>query len=78
MLVLAPTWQPAIEWLPLTVSNAIVLRGTDISSIPPDYRLDEITSEDAIAAFDQLTRDFPPSASAREHRIARLLSHTRA
>jgi ADP-heptose:LPS heptosyltransferase len=78
MLVLAPSWQPAIEWLPLTVPNAIVLRGTDISSIPPDYRTDEITANSAVAAFTQLTRGFPPSAAEREHRIARLLSNTRA
>jgi ADP-heptose:LPS heptosyltransferase len=78
MLVLAPSWQPAIEWLPLTVPNATVLRGSDISSIPPDYRLDEISARAAITAFDQLTHSFPPSASAREYRIARLLSHTRA
>ncbi len=76
-LVLAPSWQPAIEWLPLTMPNAIVLRGTDITSIPEGYRLDEITTEAAIAAFTQLTRGFPPSTEAREQRVARLISNTR-
>jgi ADP-heptose:LPS heptosyltransferase len=78
MLVLAPTWQPAIEWLPINVANAIVLRGEDRADIPANYQLDEITPEAAIAAFTRLTENSPPSASAREHRTARLLSHTRA
>jgi ADP-heptose:LPS heptosyltransferase len=78
LIVLAPSWQPAIEWLPFTVPNAIVLRGTDISSIPANYKVDEITVEAAIAAFDQLSTQYPPSATAREQRVARLLSHTRA
>jgi ADP-heptose:LPS heptosyltransferase len=78
MLVLAPSWQPAIEWLPLTVPNAVVLRGPDTSSIPAGYQLDEITPEAAINAFTQLTADFPPSAEAREQRISRLLSNTRS
>ncbi|QMV17443.1 hypothetical protein GOB94_00980 [Granulicella sp. 5B5] len=81
-VVLAPTWQPAIEWLPLTVPNAIVLRGPDNflahADIPSDYRLDEITVEAAIAAFTQLDNHFPPSTHAHEQRIARLLSNTRS
>lgn len=81
-LVLAPTWQPAIEWLPLTVPNAIVLRGPDNilarADIPATYRLDEITVEAAIAAFTELDNHFPPAAHAREQRIARLLSNTRS
>jgi ADP-heptose:LPS heptosyltransferase len=77
-LVLAPTWQPAIEWLPLDVPTAIVLRGEDRNGIPENYRLDEIDVPTAIAAFDQLTKSFPASTSAREQRIARLLSNVRA
>jgi ADP-heptose:LPS heptosyltransferase len=77
-LVLAPTWQPAIEWLPLSVPNAIILRGSDISTIPSKYQLDEITIDAAVNAFTQLTAAFPPSAAAREQRAARLLSNTRA
>ena len=82
MVVLAPTWQPAIEWLPLTVANAIVLRGEDNllarADIPADYRLDEISVASAIDAFTQLDNHFPPSAHAHEQRIARLLSNTRS
>jgi ADP-heptose:LPS heptosyltransferase len=81
-IVLAPTWQPAIEWLPLTVPNAIVLRGPDNilarADIPATYRLDEITIEAAIAAFTELDNHFPPSTHAHEQRIARLLSNTRS
>jgi ADP-heptose:LPS heptosyltransferase len=78
MLVLAPSWQPAIEWLPINDTRALVLRGEDRSDIPSDYQLDEISSESAIDAFTQLTNTHPPLGSAREQRIARLLSNTRA
>jgi ADP-heptose:LPS heptosyltransferase len=82
MVVLAPTWQPAIEWLPLTVANAIVLRGEDNllprSKIAKDYHLDEISVASAIEAFTQLDNRFPPSPRAHERRIARLLSNTRS
>lgn len=81
MIVLAPTWQAAIEWLPLTVANAIVLRGEDNllarADIPEDYRLDEISVASAIDAFTQLDTRFPPSVHAHEQRLARLLSNTR-
>lgn len=76
-LVLAPSWQPAIEWLPLAVPNAAVLRGEDSAPPPAGYRLDEITPDAAIAAFTQLVRRFPPASATRQRRLARLLSTTR-
>jgi ADP-heptose:LPS heptosyltransferase len=78
MIVLGPSWQPPVEWLPLTVPNAIVLRGEDIPTIPAAYRLDEVTTTVVVAAYTQLIRNFPPSSAAREQRIARLLTTTRA
>ena len=78
MIVLAPSWQPAIEWLPLAQPNVRVLRGPDRADVPAGYRLDEITTESVIAAFTALDSRQPPSPLAHEQRIARLLSSTRA
>ncbi len=78
VLALAPSWQPAIEWLPLSVPHAIVLRGEDRTDVPEGYRLDEISTELAIAAFTKLTKQHPPSDSARQRRITRLLSNVRS
>ncbi len=74
LVVLAPSWQKAVEWLPLEVGNARVLRGPDRDEVPPAYRLDEISFEDARDAVDDLLRRFPPSATARESRVAQRLA----
>jgi ADP-heptose:LPS heptosyltransferase len=80
MIVLGPSWQKPVEWLPLALPNVRVLRGPDSArgEVTPDYRLDEITVESVIAAFTQLDSHFPPSVSAHDQRVARLLSETRA
>lgn len=78
MVVLAPSWQRAIEWLPLGLPNVRILRGEDREDIPPDYQLDEISVDATIAAFDELTRVLPPSQEQRQQRINRLLSTRRA
>ncbi|HEV2576709.1 MAG TPA: glycosyltransferase family 9 protein [Acidobacteriaceae bacterium] len=77
MVVLGPSWQRPIEWLPLTLPNVRVLRGSDRNDVPHDYQLDEIQTPAVLAAIDELQALFPPSNEAREHRAARLLSSTR-
>ncbi len=75
MVVLAPSWQQAIEWLPLDLAHITVLRGPDMSTdIPANYRLDEIAVDDVIAAFTKLCNRFPASAVASQHRVDRLLT----
>lgn len=78
MAVLGPSWQKPIEWLPLGKPNVRILRGEDRSSVPPDYRLDEIAAADVIAAVEELRHAYSPSEEQRHQRIARLLSTTRA
>jgi ADP-heptose:LPS heptosyltransferase len=78
MVVLGPSWQRPVEWLPLGKPNVRILRGEDRDDVPPDYRLDEISAADVIAAIDALQRAFPPSEQERRQRVARLLSATRA
>ena len=74
MVVLGPSWQRPIEWLPLGLENVVILRGEDRDDVPQDYRLDEISAESAVAAFDGLMRIYSPSATKREARIQENLS----
>jgi ADP-heptose:LPS heptosyltransferase len=69
MVVLGPSWQRPIEWLPLTVPNTRILRGEDRDAIPENYRLDEISENSVIEALDDLLRTYPPDAAARVRRV---------
>jgi len=77
MVVLGPSWQKPLEWLPLGKPNVRILRGEDIPTVPPNYHLDEISVADVTAAITSLQQTFPPSEAARNHRTTRLLSTTR-
>jgi len=74
MVVLGPSWQRPIEWLPLGVENVRILRGEDRESVPDGYRLDEIDAESVIAACDELIGSYPPSGAARAARVRESLS----
>lgn len=78
LVVLGPCWQPPVEWLPLQLAQARILRGSDRTSVPPEYRLDEIEPHAVIAAIDEMLQIYPASAAARSARAQRLLSQTRA
>jgi len=75
MVVLGPSWQKPLEWLPLGVENVRILRGPDREDVPPGYRLDEISAASVIAAMDELLAKYPPSSTSRSERIADSLSH---
>jgi ADP-heptose:LPS heptosyltransferase len=74
MVVLGPSWQKPLEWLPLTVANVRILRGPDREAIPDNYQLDEISAESVIAALDELLLTYPPSAADRSSRVASTLA----
>ena len=75
MVALAPSWQPAVQWMPLGLPQVRVLRGPDIVlPIPDDYQLDEITAGEVCAAMDEMLQLFPPTGQAREARVHALLS----
>lgn len=74
MVVLGPSWQRPLEWLPLKVENARILRGEDREDIPEGYRLDEISAERVIAAMDELIGVYPASEAARAERVRESLS----
>lgn len=74
MVVLGPSWQSPIEWLPLGVENVRILRGEDRETIPENYRLDEISAESVMEALDELLRTYSPTAEARAKRVEGSLS----
>jgi ADP-heptose:LPS heptosyltransferase len=74
MVVLGPSWQRPIEWLPLGVENVRILRGNDRDAVAAEYRLDEIAAESVIEALDDLMRTYPASAETRERRVRQSLS----
>ncbi len=74
MVVLGPSWQRPIEWLPLGIPHVRILRGEDRDTIPANYQLDEITAESVVSAFDELMQLYPPSAADRERRVQRSLA----
>jgi len=77
MVVLAPSWQKPLEWLPLNNPKVRILRGPDRTDVPTNYRLDEISTASVITGIDDLLAQYPPSAAAREARASQRLSSTR-
>jgi ADP-heptose:LPS heptosyltransferase len=77
MVVLGPSWQRPVEWLPIGLPNVRILRGADRDGVPPGYQLDEIEVPAVLAAVDDLIARYPASAADRAGRATRLLSGTR-
>jgi ADP-heptose:LPS heptosyltransferase len=74
MVVLGPSWQRPLEWMPLGVENVRILRGEDREGVTEGYRLDEIEAEAVIAALGELVEVYPASADARGARVAEGIS----
>ena len=74
MVVIGPSWQRPIEWLPLGVEQVRILRGADREGVPEGYQLDEVEAGDVIAALWELMEVYPASAESRAARVARGLS----
>jgi ADP-heptose:LPS heptosyltransferase len=74
MVVLGPSWQKPLEWMPLGVENVRILRGEDRPDIPKGYQLDEISAESVIATLDELMRLYPADVKSREARVQAGLS----
>lgn len=74
MVVLGPSWQKPLEWLPLEVPNVRILRGEDVDRAPENYRLDEISAERVIGALDELLRRYSPGPESRRQRLEQTLS----
>jgi len=76
MVVMGPSWQKPIEWLPLGIEHVRILRGEDIDHVPANYQLDEIEVSHVTAAFDELMTVYPWSQQARAERVAKSISST--
>ena len=74
LVVLGPSWQKPIEWLPVGQPDARILRGPDRPDVPPNYRLDEISALDVLEALRDLMTAYPASHHARSARTADALS----
>ncbi len=69
MVVIGPSWQRPIEWLPLGQPHIRILRGPDRTDIPKGYRLDEIQAPDVISALESILTTYPPNPPSRANRI---------
>ncbi len=69
MVVIGPSWQRPIEWLPLRQPQVRILRGPDRNDVPEGYRLDEVEAEDVIAALENLLNAYPPNPASRAYRL---------
>ena len=76
MVVIAPSWQRPIEWLPLDRPNVAILRGPDQNrdSIPPNYQLDDVQADDVMAALNNLVATYPSDPTSRAARLSRSTS----
>ena len=74
MVVLGPSWQKPLEWMPLGVENVRLLRGEDRVGAPEGYRLDEVSAEGVIAALEELAAIYPATEEARARRLQAGLS----
>ena len=70
MVVIGPSWQRPIEWLPLGVQQVRILRGADREGVPEGYQLDEVEAEDVIGALRELMEVYPASAESRAARVS--------
>ena len=77
MVVLGPSWQKPLEWLPLGLERARVLRGPDRAEVPATYRLDEIRAADVLEAARELLALYPPDDGARQARARARVSDVR-
>jgi ADP-heptose:LPS heptosyltransferase len=63
MAIVAPAWSPPIEWLPLGNPRYRILKNADMPAAPPDYVIDEVSVDEAIAALDELVAAYPQGAT---------------
>jgi len=74
MVVIGPSWQRPLEWLPLGLPQVRILRGEDRLDVPENYRLDEVDVSAVTEALDDLFKAYPPDPGRRAERIAASVS----
>jgi ADP-heptose:LPS heptosyltransferase len=60
MVIIAPAWSPAVEWLPLNNPRARILKNLDLPTAPDDYIIDEVTAREVEQNLNELLDLYPP------------------
>ncbi len=60
MVIIAPAWSPAVEWLPLNNPRARILKNLDLPTAPADYIIDEVTVPEVEQHLTELLALYPP------------------
>ena len=60
MVIIAPAWSPAVEWLPLNNPRARILKNLDLPTAPDDYIIDEVTVPEVEHHLNELLELYPP------------------
>jgi ADP-heptose:LPS heptosyltransferase len=60
MVIIAPAWSPAVEWLPLNNPRARILKNADLPSAPEGYIIDEVTVPEVEQNLHELLQLYPP------------------
>ena len=85
MVIIAPAWQPAHEWLPIGMDKYLVLRRSQIHCAhcrlffcATRECMDEISTNEVISAAHLQLDRFPVSKDARSDRVSRSLRASKA
>jgi ADP-heptose:LPS heptosyltransferase len=60
MVVIAPAWSPAIEWLPLGNPRVRILKNADLDEAPEGYIIDEVSVIEVEQSLNELLTLYPP------------------
>jgi ADP-heptose:LPS heptosyltransferase len=60
MVIIAPAWSPALEWLPLDNPRYRILKNAEMKDCPADYVIDEVSVDEATGSLQELLEQFPP------------------
>jgi ADP-heptose:LPS heptosyltransferase len=60
LVVIAPAWSPAHEWLPVGNPRARILKNADMPTATPYYIIDEVSTEEVEQSLRELLALYPP------------------
>jgi ADP-heptose:LPS heptosyltransferase len=59
MAIIAPAWSPPLEWLPIDNPRFVILKNADMDAATPEYIIDEVSVDEAVAAVLRLLEQWP-------------------
>jgi len=60
MVIIAPAWSPAVEWLPLGNPRARILKNAEMPAATPEYIIDEVSVAEVEQNLRELLKLHPP------------------